>query len=631
MLTSMRKTSSSIFVKLLFVLLIASFAIWGIGDVLRTNPGDGPIEVGDRRISMAAIDREFRGLLDDQSQAMGMQLTPVMGIQFGMLDQAVNNLVSRAMIDDLAVSSGLRVDDDTIRIFIRDQMGFVTDSGDFDRARFDQDMRSRNISEQAFIDQLRRDIARQDLLQSVIGGMRIPQVEAETLRAYREETRIADFVRVGADAMDEPEAPADADLQAYYEENGDDYMASEYRSGAVVVLDATVLAEGVEVDEEQLNEEYLYREDTLFVPEQRRVEQMILADEAQAEAAAAALQEGQSFSSVADEIAGQDEASLNMGAFGESDWFIPDAFDALFGGEVGAVTEPVETPLGWRIFRLAEIEAAHQPTLDEVRDELAQDIAERIADDMVYDLSAQFQDEIAGGQSLMQAAELLGLTADAIGPVSASGQGPDDQPVEVAGGDTVLSALFEQQPGIVSSQIDLPDGGVFFVEVEEIVEPALRPFDSVRDRVEAAWAEAQKVEAARAVAQDIHDRLQTGTDIADLAAELGLDVEVAEGIRRDGQSTGGLPSGLAAELFDLDTGDATLSDVSGGDSFFVAQLREVVAAPGDAEAAKALWLQLSAQATNDVFQALGTALQNRIQPTVQSDLIRQTFMQSYGS
>lgn len=630
MLTSIRNTSNTLFVKLLFVLLIASFAVWGIGDVLRTSPGDGPITVGERQITLSEINREFRLLLDRQGQAFGVRLSEQQGMQIGLLDQAISNLVSKATIDNLAADAGLRIDDDTISSYIRDVMGYKTADGQFDRAAFEQFMQSQGLSEQVFVEQLRLDIAREELLNILVGGVRTPEPIAATLRAYREETRVADFVRVDAAAMDAPAAPSDADLATYYQANGDAYMAPEMRSAAVVLLDPEQLAADVVVDDEQINEEYLYQRDSLFVPEQRTIEQMILADAAQAEAAAGALQEGRDFATVAAEIAGQDPASLVVGDFGQAEWFVPEVEDALFAGDAGAVSDAVETPLGWRIYRVSAIEEAHEPSLDEVRDRLAQDVALRVANDTLFDVSGQFQDELAGGATLAEAAETLDLTVETFGPLGADGQDRDGDAVTVPGGFPVVTAVFEEQPGIVSAMKNLPNGGLFFVEVDQVIPPALLPLDDVREQVVADWTADQKLESARALAQSIQDDLAVGTPLADLAAANGLDLRTAEGVRRDGNETGGLPGTLAADLFAMDVGGVASEESEGEPAVFVAQLREVVPAPEDPEAFETLWLQTSAQATNDIFIALGTALQQRHVPEVRDEFIRQQFNATYG-
>ncbi|MEZ5669219.1 MAG: SurA N-terminal domain-containing protein [Alphaproteobacteria bacterium] len=630
MLTSMRKTSSSLFVKLLFVLLIASFAIWGIGDVLRPSAGGGPIEVGDKQIGLATIDREFRGILDQQSRAVGFRFTPAMGLQFGMLDRAISNVVTRALYDNLATDLGIRIDDESVRDFIRDRLGFRTDDGRFDRAAFEQELRNRQVTEDAFVEELRADIARDDLVRTVGAGIRLPNALAAALHAYREETRVADYFKIAAEDMPAPAAPAEDVLTAYYEANGELYMAPEFRSGDVVVLDPAEIAAGIAVDDEQLNEEFLYQRDSLYVPERRTVEQMILADAAQAEAAAAALGEGRDFASVASEVAGQDAAALAMGAFSSDEWFVAEAKDALFDGDVGAVSAPVETPLGWRIYRVTAIEPGREAELDDVRDTLIDEIRTRIARDEIFDLAGRVQDEMAGGASLAEAARTLEIAVQPVGPISADGQDPEGLDTVIPGGDPVVAALFEQAPDADPDQRDLPGGGVFFVAVTVVTEPAVRPLAEVRDTVLADWTADQQMEAARALAQTAKDALAAGTGFGAVADAHSLLPLVATGIRRDGSENAGLPSGLAATLFEAAVGAADSEEAPAERAVYVAQLKEIVPAPEDAEALNTVRMQVSAQATSDLYTALGTELQGRYETAIQSDFIQQSFSQSYS-
>ena len=56
MLQFIRSQVTSIFVKILFVLLIVSFAIWGIGDVFFGSPaGKVAVQVGDDEIGRAHV------------------------------------------------------------------------------------------------------------------------------------------------------------------------------------------------------------------------------------------------------------------------------------------------------------------------------------------------------------------------------------------------------------------------------------------------------------------------------------------------------------------------------------------------------------------------------------------------
>src|SRR5208282_863666 len=61
MLDTFRKHSQHWIIKILFVLLILSFGIWGIGDVVRLRAASQPaITVGHAEISPRQVSEEFR-------------------------------------------------------------------------------------------------------------------------------------------------------------------------------------------------------------------------------------------------------------------------------------------------------------------------------------------------------------------------------------------------------------------------------------------------------------------------------------------------------------------------------------------------------------------------------------------
>ena len=90
------------------------------------------------------------------------------------------------------------------------------------------------------------------------------------------------------------------------------------------------------------------------------------------EAAAQALADGEDFAKVAAERS-IDPTSQNGGDLG---WFTLDVMvqpfaDAVGALEVGAVSEPFESPFGWHIARLIDTRTQQPPAFDQVREQLA--------------------------------------------------------------------------------------------------------------------------------------------------------------------------------------------------------------------------------------------------------------------
>src|ERR1051325_4563540 len=76
MLSAIRSKTTGWVAKILFVLLIVAFAVWGIGDIFRGDQAQKPVvQVGDVKYSQAEFQRDLKQQLDRFSQQQGFQIT----------------------------------------------------------------------------------------------------------------------------------------------------------------------------------------------------------------------------------------------------------------------------------------------------------------------------------------------------------------------------------------------------------------------------------------------------------------------------------------------------------------------------------------------------------------------------
>ena len=117
MMQSLREQSGKWFVKVLFAAIIASFAVWGIGDVIRSYSALRPIAtIGKHSISYeefsAALQREVTRL---QHMSKG-QVTPAQLKQMGIHTHVLDQLIDQAALEQEVKQLGLVVSDSLIRI-----------------------------------------------------------------------------------------------------------------------------------------------------------------------------------------------------------------------------------------------------------------------------------------------------------------------------------------------------------------------------------------------------------------------------------------------------------------------------------------------------------------------------------
>ena len=620
MLEYIRKRTGSILIKLLFGLLILSFGAWGIGDMIRGRVSVVKVAtVGGVEITPDQLNREFQRELERLRPLFGGRLDREQARAMGLVDGVLQEMIQRTLFDFAAKDLGVLVGDDLVSAEIKGNPAFRDNFGRFDRFVFDQTLRSNGLSENDFVDMVRGDIGRGQLLQGLQEGGTVPAAMLDPLYRHRAERRIAETLFVANDKMTNIEEPGEDELIAFHEKNADRFTAPEYRALSILTLLADDLAREIAVPDERLAEAYEERRDEFSRPERRRVRQMVLPDESAAQDALGKLTDGRPFAEVAKDAAGMDPEAVELGMLGRNQLgqLFPELVETVFSLSPNVAGGPVQSPLGWHVVKVTEVEPADVRTLDEVEGELRQAIAKELAIDDLFDLSNKLEDRLGGGATLEEAASSLNLTLTRIQTIDATGRDPQGKAVNsLPSNPKVLDVAFETAENQESPLTEMGNDGYFIVRVDRITAPALRPLAEVRGEVARAWKDERRAEAARQAAEGVLERLKGGADIAALAGELGLAARTTVPIDRTGDGADGeLPRALITALFGLRPGESTLAE--GVRGTYVARLKEVrPASPSaDKDGLDAMRRQLARAMRSDLLQQYSGALRERYSVT----------------
>jgi peptidyl-prolyl cis-trans isomerase D len=314
MLQAIRSKAGSFVVKGLFVLLILTFGIWGIGDIFRNRPTDTVIAtVGEQSIRAEDMQEAMRRELERLSARFGAAIDIQQAKKLGVVDNVLDGLIDRSLLDQEAARLRLEVSDEVIRNTTIDNPKFRTPDGQFDRALFNAVLAENHLTEDQFVTMMRQDIPRDDLRQAVMLGATAPQSMVDLLFRYRNEKRVADIVSLPvADAGDVGQ-PSEAELTAFYNGHQDLFRAPEYRGFALASISPSDIAQGIEIPEARLKEEFDERQDEFQLPEQREVQQILAPSEDKVKEAAAALAAGKDWNEVATQIVGQNPETIELG------------------------------------------------------------------------------------------------------------------------------------------------------------------------------------------------------------------------------------------------------------------------------------------------------------------------------
>lgn len=607
MLESFRKASQSWFIKILFALLILSFGVWGIGDVVRERAELQPaITVGKQTIPANEVADEFRRDTERLSSMFGGKLTTEQARQFGLLQRTIEQMVNRALLDQAAGNLGLGVDENTLRRIIADTPAFQNELHVFDKNVYERVLMRAGITERQFVAMEKSDIAREQLSQMVVGGLKAPDLMAEPLYRYRQESRVAEYATFPADKMLAPTKPDDAVLSQYHQGHSSLFMSPEMRGITALVVRTADVASDIKFSDSDVEKSYQVRQAEFQTPETRNIQQVLFDDAAKAKAFAEAAQQNTDFAGAA-KAAGA--AVSDLGWVDRKGLPLPALADAAFANAGPGIVGPVETPLGWHVLRISQVVPGKSRPLSDVKSQIVQDLVKDEATNRLYALSTKIEDAIGSGAGIEEAANTLNLKPLKVAAIDEHGNGPDGKPapgVPLIPG--FLAKAFQTAQGSTTEVTQLDDSsGYFVLHVDSIAAPALKPFDQVKDQVLAAWTQEQREQAARHQAEAAAERLKKGETLAAVAGS--FKIETTKPFVRASDEKSSVPPLLVAEMFKQpQPGGISVVATQGGT--MVARLTSIIAADPKAQPDQYNHArdQLSQTLANDAMQQFVAAL-----------------------
>ena len=537
MLQQMRSGAASWIAKGMMVLLVFSFAIWGIADYVRGFGSSGDVaKVGSVTIGQAEYSDALRREVNQLRRQFGPGFSVEQAKQLGLDESALNRMIEDKLYVQAARKLGIGASDAQVRDMIMNAPAFKGMGGQFDRLAYEQYLRNEGYNEGMLVALLRDDVLRSQLLGSLFGSVvHAPDVMVNAVLQYRLQRRMAEYIVIDPAKLPAPAAPTDAQIEEFYKANPATFTAPERRNVAWFDITAAQRAGVMNVTEEEMREEYDSHQQAYVTPEKRSIEQVVFATEAEAKAAYEAIAKGESFAAMAARTQKLKPEDLSLGLVTKND--LPAAIaNAAFALPTDKVSEPVISPFGFHLLRVTGIQAGSTRSFEDVKTELRNQVGLRKAADGMVKLRQQIDDQIAGGATLDEIAKTQSLPVKQAEGIDAQGADSAGKKIEALPKlPNFLSEAFQLGIEAEPQIIDSTDGGLLVLKVLAIQPAALKPLDDVKAQVTAALVERARAEAASERARQIAERLRSGGDLAREAAGLGTAVQLSAPLSRGGQ------------------------------------------------------------------------------------------------
>lgn len=513
--------------QIVLAVIFLPFAFFGVESYF-SNDGMGAevARVGDYRVTQQEFQRSLQQRQEEMRRMVNnAPLDPAMLDSPEMRFAALEQIVRDRLLLSQAFRLGIKVTDEQLRHLITTQQSFMQD-GKFSKDLYEAFLRNQGLTAVAFEADLRRDLLKQPLVDAFGVSAMIPRTVVDRIIRLSEQTREVSVATIELSGFAAQVSIDDAAVKAYYDSRTAQFQVPEQVRLEYVVLSLDNVAAQMEAKPEDVRRAYDENPARFSSPEERSASHILIAvpGDASAEAKAAAkakaadiakrLQEKPDrFAALAKEHS-EDPGSANSGG---DLGFLPrgatkkEFDDALFSMKTGEIRGPVETEFGYHIIRLGEVRGGAVKPFDEVKASIEADLKRGVAQKRYAEMAEQLSNmAYEQSDSLKPAAEKLNLKLQQSPWITRT-----PVPGSPLGSEKFLNAAFSEdvlKNSRNSEVVEVAQGVLMTARLLEHKPTATRPFEEVQAEIRKRLVEDEARKRAVADGRAKLEKLRKGED-----------------------------------------------------------------------------------------------------------------------
>lgn len=557
MLQIFRDHAHKWFIKVLLSVIVISFGLWGIGDIIYKFLMHRPIvSVGKHNISHEELAHHIQKETARINELAKGKITSQQLKALGIHNNVINRLVSQLVLSDELEKMNLGLSDEMLKDQVHAMPAFQTD-GRFDENKFVGALHQQGMGERAFLKEARNGILGQQLLASIASGSILPTFYVDSLINALTQEKVFAFVEINASKMKIDKDPSNEQLENFYDQHKNRYMVPEYRNITVMVFDNQSMRKLLDISDEDVKKFYEERKNDLQYPERRHVKRISFKEKEQADTALKMIKKGASFEKVSQEI--NDAEIEDMGLLAKEQ-IAEFAAAKIFETGSGKTTDVVATEFGFHIFQVTKIEKPRAATFNEVKEELTGMIIQDKKSTKIDEIRTKIDDAIAAGQKLEDVAKSMNLDVQIVENINAQGKSEDGTPVfnkQNGLQQEIVEKAFATEQGMDSGFVDVPGKGAFVLCVNKVNQAHALEFSDIKEKIEKDWKTEQQLDEASKLAATIASESKSMNELVSHATKNNLQLSTGhsfnklEIMKNNRKSADVFPAQLAEKAFTL--------------------------------------------------------------------------------
>lgn len=412
-------------VQIILGLATLPFLFWGIESYRSAGGGEDYVaSAAGEKISPQEFEQALRNQQESMRATMGENFNEAMLDRPEIRTAILEGLIQQRLLKHEAARVGLSVADPQLVEMIQNISAFQED-GKFSKKRYEELLRGQGMSPRAFEARVRQELMRQQLVAPYSEHGFVSGVAADKIMRLSAEKREVSLAQIQPEQFLAQMKPDDAAIKSYYERHQAEFQLPEQVRVEYVVLSLDALAKQATVSADEAAKYFDEHKAEFEQAEERRASHILIsapanapdAEKAAARAKAEQLlgqlrQTPQNFEQLARQHS-QDPGTAEKGGdlgFFSRNMMVKSFEDVVFQMKMDEISNVVETDYGFHIIRLTGIKAAKPVSLNDVKSQVEQEAKKQKARKLFDEMAEGFSNAVyEQSDSLHPAAEKFNL------------------------------------------------------------------------------------------------------------------------------------------------------------------------------------------------------------------------------
>ena len=524
MLDFLRKRKRNWVIILFLGIIVVTFALF-VGSGKFRDQGAGDIAaINGESISQREFAIQYERALERYRQMFKGSLTPEMIKGLNIRGSLLEELIQKKLMLQEARSLGLAATDEDLA----EQLALVPEfqvGGRFSKDRYLQILQSNRLLPAEFEEEQRDQLTIQRLYSVLVDSVRVSDAEVRDRYKIDQEKINLSYIKLPVSNFTSQVKLTDDDINKYYERNKESLKQPLKIQVEYVTYPYERFEPSEPISQKEIEEYYqANRDDKFHHPKEVKLRYISVKLEPGANAAQKKTVQTRAEGIVKEARSGKDFADLakrfsedpTASKGGDLGWIAAGQLPApiektIFALAKGAVSDPVETPAGFQIFKAEDLKEEKTESLKEATPEIIKSLKAERAKKEAAKIADRDREKALAGSDLSNLAQESGVKVAVSNWLAAGETLP-----EIGENQEFYKNAFALAPKDVSPVIE-GKNAYYLLRLKERKEPATPPLASVRDQIAKNLTESKAYELALQKGNSLLEQLKKEKDISKLA------------------------------------------------------------------------------------------------------------------